>query len=359
MTEKQNDYAEFNKNTVVTKTGLFNPNANTEKQTMFTGESTGIIDMIDQVIVDFYQKHTERMFSNSWHPLRYSVSDDKKDFEQMDEALRNTFDRCLSHLTNLDSLQVGNLPEISSRIRYGEVKGVLAYQEMEESLHSFSYAYIYNSLYTKEEARKVRDLLKTDSVMRKKGEDIKRSYELDEDTLGGQLNILLANLCLEGIMFYSIFNFFFFLKYNGLMINTAIEITWIKKNEVTHIDIFIDLLLQFKKEYPNLWEEQHIINFIKSQVELETEYSSYVIDSSILGFSKDNIKKYTQHRANELFWKLGIDFRYKTENVFKHLERVGNVEDVSSSETGIFESHSSHYFDPVSKIQDYKEFLNG
>jgi len=291
--------------------------------------------------------------------LKYSVSDDKKDFDKLDKTLRNTFDKCLSHLTNLDSLQVGNLPNIASRIRYGEVKGVLAYQEMEESLHSFSYAYIYNSLYSKEEARRVRDLLKTDSIMRQKGQDIKYDYEHDSDTLFGQLKILLANLALEGIMFYSIFNFFFYLKYQGTMINTAIEITWIKKNEVTHIDIFIDLLLQFKKEYPAVWDEDFIVDFIKEQVSLETEYSSYLIDPSILGFSKDNIRKYTQHRANELFWKLGIPFRYKTENVFKHLERVGNVEDVGSSETGIFESHSSHYFDPASKIKDYKEFLRG
>ena len=219
----------LHRGTVVTETGLFNPNADVTTQTMFTGDSTGIIDMIDPVMPDFYQKHTEKMFSNSWHPLKYSVSDDKKDFERIDAVIKTTFDRCLSHLTNLDSLQVGNLPSIAARIRYGEVKGVLAYQEMEESLHSFSYAYIYNSLYTKEEARRVRDLLKTDSVMRQKGEDIKKDYEFDADTLGGQLDILLANLALEGIMFYSIFNFFFFLKYQGIMINTAIEITWIKK----------------------------------------------------------------------------------------------------------------------------------
>ena len=145
---------------------------------------------------------------------------------------------------------------------------------------------------------------------------------------------------------------------NGQTLTTSVEYKR-KKNEVTHIDIFIDLLLQYKKEYPDLWDEQHIIEFINTQVELETEYSAYLIDPSILGFSKENIMKYTQHRANELFWKLGIDFRYKTENVFQHLERVGNVEDVGSSETGIFESHSSHYFDPASKIPDYKEFLNG
>ena len=359
MHQQLNNNRELSGDTVITKTRLFNPDANITNQTMFTGESTGVIDMIDQVIPEFYQKHTEKMFSNSWHPLKYSVSDDKKDFESLDKVLRDTFDRCLSHLTNLDSLQVGNLPSIASRIRYGEVKGVLAYQEMEESLHSFSYAYIYNSLYSKGEARKVRDLIKTDSVMRQKGLSIRLGYEKGDSTLFGQLKILLTNLSLEGIMFYNIFNFFFFLKYQGNMINTTIEITWIKKNEVTHIDIFIDLLLQYKKEYSHLWDEEFIIEFLKEQVELETEYSSYLIDPRILGFSKDNIRKYTQHRANELFWKLGINFRYETENVFKHLERVGNVEEVSSSETGIFESHSSHYFDPASKIKDYKEFMNG
>lgn len=219
----------FTKDTVVTETPMFDPSADTSNMKLFTGDTTGVIDMVDQTIPNFYQKHTEKMFANAWHPIKYPVADDSKDFNKLTNTEKDTFDKCLSHLTNLDSLQVHNLPNIASKIRYPEVIGVIAYQEMEESMHSFSYSYIYNSLYTKEDARRVRDLISTDPVMRSHSLTIKNAYtDLDGNTLHGQLKVLLTNLFLEGVMFYAIFNFFFSLKYKGSMINTNAVISWIK-----------------------------------------------------------------------------------------------------------------------------------
>ena len=345
----------------ITNTELFDPMADNLGIKMFSGNTTGLIDMIDQTIPNFYQKHTEAMFVNAWHPLKYQVSDDSKDFKLMTKIEKDTFDRCLSHLTNLDSLQVHNLPSIASKMRYPEVVGVLSYQEMEESLHSFSYAYIYNSLYSKADARLIRDLIKTDPVMRDRALDITNAYKsLDDNTIFGMLKILLTNVVLEAIMFYSIFNFFFYLKYKGIMINTAIVISWIKKNEVTHIDVFVDILKQFKKDYPEVWDEEFITEFLKDQVEKESNYSSHLIDSRLMGFSKENIAMYTRHRGNKVFRNLGLKFRYENiNNPFLHLERISNVENVDSTETGIFEAHTTNYFDPNIKLKDYKEFANG
>lgn len=219
----------YNSNTIVSDTNMFDPEADNNNTLMFTGDTTGIIDMIDQSMPNFYQKHTEKMFANAWHPIKYQVSEDSKDFKLLSVVEKDTLDKCLSHLTNLDSLQVHNLPSIASSIRYPEVVGVLAYQEMEESLHSFSYAYIYNSLYSREDASRVRDLVKTDPIMRAHALELKSRYQsIDSSTLGGKLSILLSNIVLEGIMFYAIFNFFFSLKYKGKMIHTSAIISWIK-----------------------------------------------------------------------------------------------------------------------------------
>ena len=344
----------------VTETDLFNPEVDNVDIKMFTGSTTGLIDMIDQSIPNFYQKHTEAMFANVWHPLKYAVENDSKDFKNLSSLKKEALDRCLSHLTNLDSLQVNNLPNISKYIRYSEVKGVLAYQEMEESMHSFSYAYIYNSLYNKTDARRVRDLVKTDPVMRARAVQIARDYaSLDDKTVKGMLPIMLTNLILEGVMFYSIFNYFFSLAYQGVMKNTSTVISWIKKNEVTHIAIFVDMLLRYKEDYPEYWDEEFILNFLKSAAVDEAKYSTYIIGDGILGFSASNIELYTQHRMNKLCRQLGLPKLFvNAENTFLHLERVGNVENVDSVETGIFETDSVNYFDPSTKIKDFKEFKN-
>lgn len=350
----------FSGSTLVTKTPMFDPSADNSEMTMFTGNTTGLIDMIDQTIPNFYQKHTEKMFANAWHPIKYAVSDDAKDFKSLSAVERETLDKCLSHLTNLDSLQVHNLPRIAENIRYPEIVGVLAYQEMQESLHSFSYSYIYNSLYSKTDAKRVRDLINTDPVMRKHSLEIRDAYQsLDGNTLHGQLKIMLTNIFLEATMFYTIFNFFFSLKYKGAMINTNAVISWIKKDEVTHIDVFADILLQFKADYPSVWDEDFIIEFLDEMTNKEIEYSSYLISPMNMGFSKENISEYVKHRTNKLFRQLKLETRYEeASNPFLHLERISNVENVDSTETGIFEAHSTNYFDPAVKINDYKEFAN-
>jgi len=347
---------------------MFDPAANAEGSTnsMFHGNTTGLIDMIDQQITpDFYQKHTEKMFANMWHPTKYPVTSDTKIYHTLTEVEKESFKKALSHLTSLDSLQVHNLPRIAAKIRYPEIAGVLAFQEMQESLHSFSYAYIYNSLFTKEEAREIRDMIKTDPVMRERAIKLKDAYTaLDGDTVEGMLKILLTNIVLEAVMFYSIFNFFFYLKYRGKMINVATVIAWIKKDEVTHIDVFADILNKFKQDYPDVWDEEFIVNFLIEQTKTESKYSSYIIDRRIPGFSPENIEMYTKHRMNKVFRLLDIGTKFENvQNPFLHLERVGNVSDgeevnASSTETSIFEAHSINYFDPAIKIKDYKEFLN-
>jgi len=353
-------------NKTVIRKKLFDPDANNIVK-LFTGNSDNLIDMIDQDgNPEFYQRWSEKMFANNWHPHKYPVSEDVFDFVNLSLIERETLDKCLSHLSGLDSYQVNNLPEIANKIRYPEIVGILAFQTMEESLHAYSYAYIFNTLYTKEDARLVRDKLKTVPIMRDRAIGITDNYELSlkDETLRTMLTILLTNLVLEGIMFYNIFNFFFFLKYQGRMTNTAVVISWIKKQELNHVLIFTEILAKFKEDYPEEWDEEFIISFIQKQVIKEIEYSSFIIDPRILGFSKENIKKYTKYRANILFKLLKIDYRYQNaSNPFTHLERVSNIGDeedsnVGSTETAIFEASNTNYFDPFMKIQDFKEFAN-
>ena len=79
-----------------------------------------------------------------------------------------------------------------------------------------------------------------------------------------------------------------------------------------------------------------------------------------MGFSAENVDAYIKHRTNKLFRQLGVSYRFEdASNPFLHLEKVSNVENVDSTETGIFEAHSTNYFDPAVKIKDFKDFANG
>lgn len=132
-----------------------------------------------------------------------------------------------------------------------------------------------------------------------------------------------------------------------------------KKNEVTHISIFVDIINRFKEDYPNVWNDSLVTRQLQDMVDSEIKYNKYLIDPKNMGFSSDNITRYIKHRANSTFRSLGLEFRYEdVSNPFLHLERVSNVENVDSTETGIFEAHSTNYFDPSVKLKDFKEFAH-
>ena len=67
------------------------------------------------------------------------------------------------------------------------------------------------------------------------------------------MKTLIANYILEGIYFYSGFMFFYNLSRNGKMSGSAQEIRYINRDENTHLWLFRNIILELKKEEPDLF----------------------------------------------------------------------------------------------------------
>ena len=67
-----------------------------------------------------------------------------------------------------------------------------------------------------------------------------------------------GNYILEGIYFYSGFMFFYNLGRNQLMPGSVQEIRYINRDENTHLWLFRNILIELKKEQPDLFTEQYI-----------------------------------------------------------------------------------------------------
>ena len=72
------------------------------------------------------------------------------------------------------------------------------------------------------------------------------------------LKVMMANYILEGIYFYSGFMFFYNLSRNGKMPGSAQEIRYINRDENTHLWLFRNMILEMKKELPELFTPEHI-----------------------------------------------------------------------------------------------------
>ena len=89
--------------------------------------------------------------NNFWIPEEINLFQDLKDYKVMDEYEKTAFDKVLSFLIFLDSIQTANLPYIGEYITANEINLCLTIQAYQEAVHSQSYGYMLDSICSPEE----------------------------------------------------------------------------------------------------------------------------------------------------------------------------------------------------------------
>ena len=129
------------------KKPLFNPNGDVEvlKRRMIGGNTTNLNDfnnMKYQWVSDWYRQ----AMNNFWIPEEINLTQDIRDYRLLSEAERTAYDKILSFLVFLDSLQTANLPNIGEYITANEINLCLTIQAFQEAVHSQSYSYMLDSI---------------------------------------------------------------------------------------------------------------------------------------------------------------------------------------------------------------------
>lgn len=129
------------------KKPLFNPEGDIEvtKRKMIGGNTTNLNDfnhMKYKWVSDWYRQ----AMNNFWVPEEINLSVDIKDYKMLPAAERRAYDKILSFLIFLDSIQTANLPNIGEYITANEVNLCLSIQTFQEAVHSQSYSYMLDTI---------------------------------------------------------------------------------------------------------------------------------------------------------------------------------------------------------------------
>ena len=131
---------------------LFNPNGDieVEKRRMVGGNTTNLNDFNNMKygwVSDWYRQ----AMNNFWIPEEINLSQDLKDYHHLLPSERTAYDKILSFLVFLDSLQTANLPSVSDYVTANEVGLCLHIQTFQECLHSQAYSYMLDTICSPEE----------------------------------------------------------------------------------------------------------------------------------------------------------------------------------------------------------------
>ena len=332
------------------KNALFNPSGDTETRLrkMIGGNTTNLNDfnnMRYKWVSDWYRQ----AMNNFWIPEEINLTQDIKDYPRLDQTERSAYDKILSFLVFLDSLQSNNLPTISEYITANEVNLCLHIQAFQECVHSQSYSYMLDSICSPEKRNEILYQWKTDEHLLKRNTFIGNCYNEFQESQDGYtlMKTLIANYILEGIYFYSGFMFFYNLSRNGKMSGSAQEIRYINRDENTHLWLFRNIILELKKEEPELFTPDRVKVYeamMREGVEQEIAWGQYVIGNHIQGLNEQMIADYIYYLGNLRWSSLGYGILYEdNQKEPESMRWVSQYSNANMVKTDFFEAKSTAY----------------
>ncbi len=336
---------------------LFNEFGDREinKKRVINGNTTNLNDFNNMKytwVSDWYRQ----AMNNFWIPEEVNLSQDLKDYKKLLPEEKKAYDKILSFLIFLDSIQTANLGNINNYITASEINLCITIQSFQEAVHSQSYSYMLDSICSPEQRDEILYQWKDDKILLNRNKFIGDLYNqfIEDSTDYNLLRTIMANYILEGIYFYSGFMFFYNLERNGKMPGSAQEIRYINRDENTHLWLFRSIIKELQKEQPQLFTEEmrnELREMMRTGVEQEILWGHYVIGDNIDGINKKMIEDYIKYLGNKRLKEINIDTLYEgyVENPVKWVDILSNANLVK---TDFFEARSTAYAKSTSLIDD-------
>lgn len=343
----------------IKKKPLFNPNGDIDVRLrrMIGGNTTNLNDFNNMKypwVSDWYRQ----AMNNFWVPEEINLSQDVKDYPNLLSTERTAYDKILSFLVFLDSIQTANLPNIGEYITANEVNLCLSIQTFQECVHSQSYSYMLDTICSPVERNDILYQWKNDEHLLRRNTfigDCYNEFQVKKDPLT-LLRVMMANFILEGIYFYSGFMFFYNLSRNGKMPGSAQEIRYINRDENTHLWLFRNIISELQKENPELFTEENIEmlrSMMKEGVRQEIEWGHYVIGDGVPGLNKDMISDYIHYLGNLRWMSLGYSPLFQGfEKEPDSMAWVSQYSNANMVKTDFFEAKSTAYAKSTALVDD-------
>lgn len=326
---------------------MFNPKGNdtVEVRTIIKGATTGLFNL-NATKYPWAKSLYQVMIGNFWVPEKVSgLKDDARMFHSdLTPEEQQAYKGILSFLIFLDSIQTVNLPHFADYVTSPEVNLILSIQAYQEAIHSQSYATILESVVDSNERDEIYYFWRTDQTLLARNKYIGQIYQdfVDKPSDETFFRGIVANFLLESLYFYNGFAFFDTLVDHMKMLATGRMIAYIRRDELTHVTIFANIIREIHKEFPDIYNEALIKEMMAEAVKQEIEWSKHILGNRIPGINGETTEGYTKWLANNRLAMLNIDPLYPdaVTNPYKHLDRL---QDTNGDKGNFFETTVVNY----------------
>ncbi len=341
------------------KKPLFNENGDIDvlQRRMINGNPTNLNDF-NTLKYNWVSSWYRQAMNNFWIPEEVNLGQDVKDYRNLTKDEKKAYDKIISFLVFLDSIQTANLSSVSAYITANEINLCLCIQQFQEALHSQSYSYMLDTICNAQERQDILYQWKDDPILLERNRyigDQYNAFQRSQDSFTF-MKMLMANFILEGIYFYSGFMFFYNLARNKKMNGSANIIRYINRDENTHLWLFHSIIHELQKEEPDLFTSEKVEiyqNMIKEGVQQEIKWAEYVIGDRIEGLNLDMVTSYIRYLGNLRSQSLGFDILYpEYVNEPDSMRWVSMYSNANMIKTDFFEAKSTAYAKASALVDD-------
>ena len=294
-------------------------------QHMFFGESVNV-SRYDQQKFPIFEKLIEKQLSFFWRPDEVNITEDARQYQNLDDHEKHIFNSNLKYQTLLDSVQ-GRGPNLALLpiVSLPELETWIETWCFSETIHSRSYTHILRNLVPNPseffDSIMVNDsIIKRAEAVTKYGDDLIDKIQSNRDQVSLRevkkalyLYIMSTNI-LEAVRFYVSFACSFAFAERKLMEGNAKIIKLIARDEALHLNGTQHMinLMRTGRDDPEMeiiaeeCKEECVQMFIDA-VNQEKEWASYLFkDGSMIGLNAQILGQYVEYIANIRMQAVGL-----------------------------------------------------
>lgn len=286
---------------------IFNTkNVDPLSQPLFLGKDLGV-QRFDLIKYPVFTNLDNKMMEFFWRPQEIELKKDRSDFKELSDNEKFIFTSNLKYQTMLDSVICRGVPTLLQYVSNTELEACLMTWQFFEKLHSQSYSYIIQNVYS--DSKEVFDGIYKDKEIIKRAKTAIADYNnlmgmvCDPTKLADlkkqiYMTIVSINI-LEAVRFYVSFICSFAFAENKKMVGNADIIKLIKRDEALHLSNTQEILKILHKEESEGFQkvaeqcEEAAVQMFESAAIEEKEWASYLFkDGSIIGLNEQVLHKY-------------------------------------------------------------------
>lgn len=252
-----------------------------------------------------------KMIGNKWEADQVVLVRDRSEFSSLNAKQQQAFKRALAFLSNLDSIQCENLMmNVTHFITDPSIQQLLGRQTLEEWIHVETYSTIVESIF--DDPLEIYNMYRHNPLLSDKNDFITaQGAEVTRNpTPQNKVKAIVSNIALEGIYFFSGFDTFFAInRSSGKMNGTVDGIKYIQRDELTHLEIFVNMFNTLRVEQPKIFTKkllQECQAILTEAAEKEIVWGKYVIDGGIPEYTNEIVEGRIRHLAELRAQSIGL-----------------------------------------------------